>query len=114
MNKKHWLWTFIGLTFVGVLTAVMVQILESQHIKVEASFLKFDPLTPGRHWILAVWIPFFFVNIMGEEILWRGIMFPRQELYFGKYTWIVHGVGWFLFHIAFGWPYQPYIVQKNW
>jgi membrane protease YdiL (CAAX protease family) len=40
---------------------------------------------------------------MGEEILWRGVIFPRQEVVFGKYTWLIHGFGWSLFHLAFGW-----------
>ena len=40
---------------------------------------------------------------MGEEILWRGVILPRQEVSFGKYAWIIHGFGWGLFHIAFGW-----------
>jgi membrane protease YdiL (CAAX protease family) len=39
---------------------------------------------------------------MGEEILWRGVIFPRQEIVFGRSTWIVHGICWSLFHIPFG------------
>ncbi len=60
---------------------------------------------------------------MGEEILWRGVMLPRQELVFGKYTWVIHGFGWLLFHAAFGWQLlitlipiifiQSFVVQKT-
>jgi membrane protease YdiL (CAAX protease family) len=60
---------------------------------------------------------------MGEEFLWRGVMLPRQEAAHGKYAWLFHGLGWGLFHIAFGWQLlimllplifiQTYIVQRT-
>jgi membrane protease YdiL (CAAX protease family) len=56
-------------------------------------FMSFDPLTPGRYWILLIWVPYWVLNIMGEEILWRGTMLPRQELAFGKWAWLFHGIG---------------------
>jgi len=86
-------------------------------------FMSFAPLSPGRYWLLAVWLPYWVLNIMGEEILWRGVMLPRQELAFGRHAWIVHAVGWGLFHVAFGWQLlitltpllfvQSYVVQKT-
>jgi len=60
---------------------------------------------------------------MGEELLWRGVMLPRQEIAFGKYALLVYGSGWGLFHVAFGWKMmvplipilfiQSYIVQRT-
>ena len=43
-----------------------------------------------------------FFNITGEELWWRGYILPRQELAFGKWTWLVHGLLWTGFH-AFKW-----------
>jgi membrane protease YdiL (CAAX protease family) len=43
-----------------------------------------------------------FFNIAGEELWWRGYILPRQELAFGKWTWLVHGLLWTGFH-AFRW-----------
>ncbi len=40
-------------------------------------------------------------NIFGEELWWRGIILPRQELVFGKWTWLLHGVLWNLFHFFY-------------
>jgi membrane protease YdiL (CAAX protease family) len=37
-------------------------------------------------------------NIGGEELWWRGIILPRQELVFGAKTWLVNGALWGLFH----------------
>lgn len=46
---------------------------------------------------------FIFFNIFGEEFWWRGYILPRQEIVHGKYTWIIHGLFWTLFHIFWWW-----------
>lgn len=43
-----------------------------------------------------------FFNIAGEELLWRGYILPCQELAFGRWTWLVHGLLWTGFH-AYKW-----------
>jgi membrane protease YdiL (CAAX protease family) len=54
------------------------------------------------------WLPvlaltiLFVLNILGEEFWWRGVVLPRQELAFGRWTWVVHGLMWTVFH-AFKW-----------
>lgn len=87
------------------------------------AFMHLEPLTSGRYWLLFIWLPYWILNILGEEFLWRGVMLPRQEIAFGRYTWLTHGFGWGLFHIAFGWQLlitliplifiQSYIVQRT-
>lgn len=62
----------------------------------------------GNWWLLLLWFVMFFFNIMGEELLWRGYIFPRQELKYGKSTWIVHGLLWTGFHLF--WPYNALMV----
>jgi membrane protease YdiL (CAAX protease family) len=59
-------------------------------------------LGPGRRWLLAAWLPFWLLNIGGEEILWRGVLLPRQEVAHGGRAWVVHAAGWAIFHLAFG------------
>ena len=44
----------------------------------------------------------YFFNIVGEELWWRGYILPRQELFFGRAAWLVHGLMWAGFH-AFKW-----------
>ena len=43
----------------------------------------------------------FVLNILGEELWWRGVILPRQEAKFGAKTWLVHGVLWTLFHMFY-------------
>ena len=41
------------------------------------------------------------LNIGGEELWWRGIILPRQELALGKWAWLVNGLLWNLFHFFY-------------
>ena len=66
-------------------------------------FMDNMPLKDGTYWILLAWLPFFFFNIFGEELWWRGYIQPRQELLTKRYTWLVQGALWSLFHIGIGW-----------
>lgn len=45
----------------------------------------------------------FYFNIVGEEFWWRGYILPRQELAFGSWVWLVHGVLWALIHVFKWW-----------
>lgn len=125
ITAKDIIWSIAGLIIVVVVGGIIMKTLEMFIGKFEHSptFMTFEPLTKGRYWLLLVWLPYWILNILGEEFLWRGVMFPRQEMVFGKYTWLVHGTGWGLFHIAFGWQLlimlipliyiQSYVVQKT-
>lgn len=125
ITKKDLLWCLAGLIIVGLFSGLIMKGLEILIGKFDHSpaFMSFEPLTNGRYWLLIVWFPYWILNILGEEFLWRGVMLPRQEVIFGKYAWLIHGFGWGLFHIAFGWELlitliplisiQSYIVQKT-
>lgn len=125
ITKRDLLWCFAGLIAVGIFSGIIMKVLEISIGQFDHSpaFMSFEPLSKGRYWLIIVWFPYWILNILGEEFLWRGVMLPRQEIAFGKYTWLIHGFGWGLFHIAFGWQLlitliplifiQSYIVQKT-
>ena len=125
ISKQDILWCIGGLILVGVFSGIIMKGLELIIGKFDHSpaFMSFEPLAKGRYWLLLIWFPYWILNILGEEILWRGVMLPRQEIAFGKNAWLIHGFGWGLFHIAFGWQLlitliplifiQSYIVQKT-
>jgi membrane protease YdiL (CAAX protease family) len=125
ITVNHLIWSIAGLVVVGLVSGLAMKGVEFvagefDHTPV---FMSFEPLTKGRYWLLLVWLPYWVLNILGEEFLWRGVMLPRQEIAFGKYAWLIHGFGWGLFHIAFGWQLlitliplifiQSYIVQRT-
>lgn len=56
----------------------------------------------GRWELVFLFVMVLAFNVVGEELWWRGIILPRQELTHGRWTWIVHGLLWTAFH-AFKW-----------
>ncbi len=125
ITKNDILFTIIAMVAVMILSGGLMIGLEHVIGAFDHSppFMSFEPLSGSRYWILAAWFPYWILNILGEEILWRGVMLPRQEVSFGKYAWVIHGTGWGVFHIAFGWHLmltllplifiQSYVVQKT-
>jgi membrane protease YdiL (CAAX protease family) len=125
ISKTDFIWAIIGLILVGAISGIVMKGLQLIIGKFDHSpaFMAFEPLTKGRYWLLLIWLPYWILNILGEEFIWRGVMLPRQEVAFGKYAWLIHGTGWGLFHIAFGWQLmitlipliyiQSFIVQKK-
>ena len=105
LSKGDVLWSFVGLIAIGLLSGILMKVMEAVVGQFDHSpaFMSFEPLSAGRYWLLLVWLPYWILNIIGEEFLWRGVMLPRQEIVFGKYAWLIHGFGWGLFHVAFGW-----------
>lgn len=57
----------------------------------------------GNWSVVALYFVMLFFNIIGEELWWRGYILPRQELVFGRWTWLVHGLMWCSFHIFIWW-----------
>jgi CAAX protease family protein len=125
MNGGDWLWAVGGFAAVSVLIGGIALVLGRLQggTNLHPSFMAFEPVGPGRYWILSAWLPFFVLNIVGEEFIWRGFALPRQEVAFGNRAWLVNGLLWLLFHAAFPWQVLvtlapitlilPYIVQRR-
>ena len=63
----------------------------------------------GQYWVILVYFMAWFFNIFGEELLFRGILFPRQIMRYGSKAWIFHGVIWGLWHCFWKWELIIYI-----
>jgi membrane protease YdiL (CAAX protease family) len=120
-------WRVAALALVIAIAAVAaLQVLNTRiwpRLPPHPPFLTVQPLVPAQYYLLALWLPFFAVNIIGEELWWRGFIQPRQEPIFGSGTWIVQGLLHFAFHFSFGlgvmfvlWPVVfsiPWAVQRT-
>ncbi len=125
MNRGDWAWGMGALVVIGALSGAVqggvTWLLGT--FDTHPPFMAFEPVGPGRYWILAAWLPFWLLNILGEEFVWRGVLLPRQEATLGHRAWMAHAAGWTLFHIAFGWQMVlmllpiliilPWVVQKR-
>jgi membrane protease YdiL (CAAX protease family) len=57
----------------------------------------------GNWGVAFLFLVILIINVLGEELWWRGYVLPRQEVVHGRRTWIVHGILWTLFHVPFWW-----------
>lgn len=109
LSKNDLKWTVISAVSILLLTALIMllsQLISIKfgvpELKTTPPFMQFQVLSGVQRLYLLVWFPMFFFNIVGEEILWRGYILPRQELFHGKYSWIVNSILWAVFHLCFG------------
>jgi membrane protease YdiL (CAAX protease family) len=124
MDRQTWIWSIGALLFGSVLGYGLVSLVSDWLIAtgimpLPNSLPAFmspqtltDPVTvynEATGGLRGNWLPFIgmaillFFNIAGEELWWRGVVLPRQELAFGKWTWVIHGVMWAFFHIFKWW-----------
>ncbi len=114
MQRSTWLWT-LGLTALMILapgllsfSADMIQ----QRAPLPDILARLFAVSPeafmgvplaGAWWLVPGYLAYMVINVAGEELWWRGYILPRQVLSLGKWTWLVHGVLWNLFHSFFYW-----------
>lgn len=127
---KDWVWAVAGAIVIIILTGLIMwsaewisQALFDKPFKTSPSFMHFEPLQSGQYWILGVWLIFFFFNIFGEEIMWRGYILAGMSDQYPKSAWLYNAVFWMMFHIPFGIELMimvlptfflvPYLVQKR-
>ena len=125
MDRGDWLWALGALVVIGALSGVVHALLLAlvDDADLSPAFLTLEPLGPGRYRILGAWLPFWLLNILGEELVWRGVLLPRQEAALGGRAWLANALGWTLFHVAFGWQLVltllpillilPWVVQRR-
>jgi membrane protease YdiL (CAAX protease family) len=118
MDPTAWRWTLLFLVLYLVLGFLLN--LLAQFVYEQLGFWPPDadiPLTNIPYLLILL-----ILNILSEELWWRGYVFPRQQLEHGKSAWIVNGVLWSLFHLSKWWavPFQllkhwmvPFVVQRT-
>jgi membrane protease YdiL (CAAX protease family) len=113
----------IGGTGIGLLSSLILALIQGGWMPVPANLPGIvDPqatFTPemlaqsaggvirGRWDIAVLYLVTFVFNVLGEELWWRGYILPRQELAFGRKTWLVHGLLWAGFHVFKWWDILP-------
>ena len=111
LDRRGWKWTFGGLA-TNILLSLVATVLAIQVYNI----LKFKPpdVSPsGPIMNLPLMAFVLFMNIISEELWWRGYILPRQEKQHGRYTWAIHGVLWAFFH-AFKWWAVPFMLFTTW
>ncbi len=127
LSKQEWkyaggglLATFVcsGLIFGGY--TLSGSLFGTGPLKTTPWFMEMVPFQGIEKLLLLVWLPMFFFNIVGEELLWRGYVQKRLS---GRYSWLLCSFLWLVFHLPFGidlvilllpiFIIIPYLFQKT-
>ena len=62
----------------------------------------------GAWWFFGLFVVSSFFNILGEEFLLRGVLLPKMERVFGKWSWVANGALFAFYHV-----HQPWTIAAN-
>jgi membrane protease YdiL (CAAX protease family) len=62
-----------------------------------------DFLSGNWLWLLILVATFVFNTVLGEELLFRGLLLPRMRGAFGRWDWAANGVLFALYHLHVPW-----------
>lgn len=106
LSRIDWVYSIVGLLLVFILTGIIFAISSVLNryfgirlLSTTPWFMEMHPFQGIEKLLLLVWLPMFFFNIVGEEMLWRGYIQTRLE---GKYIWLPCSLLWMIFHLPFG------------
>jgi membrane protease YdiL (CAAX protease family) len=118
-----WLWVLPFLVAVAVVELVLNTPLENawvslfpflaepQGYSLDAIFESQEILArlEGAWWFFALFvIQAAFNTILGEEFLFRGVLLPKMEGVFGRFSWVANGVLFGLYHV-----HQPWGIPNS-
>ena len=106
MCARDWKFALAGLAITFALTGLIFgassalsDLFGVREMSTEPWFVSLSPLQGAERLLLLVWLPMFFFNIVGEEILWRGYI---QRRITSRHGWLVCACLWWIFHLPFG------------
>jgi membrane protease YdiL (CAAX protease family) len=117
-RARLWLWLVPFLVAVAVVELVLDSSLENAWVSVfpffaEPTGYSFDAILgsqeilrrlEGAWWFLVLFvISAVFNTILGEEFLFRGVLLPKMEGVFGRWSWVANGVLFGLYHVHQPW-----------
>ncbi len=111
LDRTGWKWTLGGIV-TQILLALVSTILAVQVYEL-LNFTPPDIFPPGSILNMPLMMFVLIMNIISEELWWRGYILPRQEKQHGRIAWIIHGVLWASFH-AFKWWAVPFMLFTTW
>jgi membrane protease YdiL (CAAX protease family) len=62
-------------------------------------------------WFAVVVVLLVFNTVLGEELLWRGLLLPRMQGVFGRRDWVANGVLFALYHLHTPWVIPTTLID---
>src|SRR5215207_2806868 len=70
-----------------------------------------DFLTGAWGWFAVIVMLAVFNTVLGEELLFRGLLLPRMRAVFGTRDWVANGTLFALYHLHMPWRILPTLVD---
>jgi membrane protease YdiL (CAAX protease family) len=121
-RARLWLWVVPFLVAVAVVELVLNTPVENAWVSVFPFLAQplgygFDVIfgfqdilvaLEGAWWFFALFVIFAVFNtILGEEFLFRGVLLPKMEGVFGRWSWVANGILFGLYHV-----HQPWVIPN--
>jgi membrane protease YdiL (CAAX protease family) len=69
----------------------------------------------GQWWLLGVLVVLILFNyLLGEELIFRGVLLPKMNGAFGRWDWIANGVLFSAYHLHLIWTLPSQIIVRDW
>jgi uncharacterized protein len=122
-RARLWLWVVPFLVVIAVVELVLKSPIESVWVSVfpflaEPTGQSLDALFGSREilgrlqgawWFFALFVvQAVFNTILGEEFLFRGVLLPKMEAVFGRWSWVANSVLFGLYHV-----HQPWGIPNS-
>ncbi len=122
-RRRLWLWVVPFLVAVAVLELALNTPLESAWVSLFPSLAEPQGYSPdaifgsqeilqrleGAWWFFALFlIQAAFNTVLGEEFLFRGVLLPKMEGVFGRWSWVANGVLFGFYHV-----HQPWGIPNS-
>jgi membrane protease YdiL (CAAX protease family) len=102
-SGADWRWAAWGMLGIGAASAALFAVCALLGLSYLPPFARgAAPLGELRPWMVAVWAVYWPFNILGEELVWRGVILPRMQARLGERAWALNAALWCAFHTAFG------------
>jgi len=124
-RRRLWLWVVPALIGIALLDVVLASTIDNLWVSIfpflaEPPGYSFDAIfesqeilerLAGAWWFLALFLVFAIFNtILGEEFLFRGVLLPKMEGVFGRWSWVANGVLFGFYHLHQPWGILTAIV----
>ena len=120
-RRRLWWWAVpaIGANYLGGFLAIRLDSAWTDLLPMlrEPSFARIDALADprfaGQWWILGLTLTSMVFNyLLGEELLFRGVLLPRMAGVFGRWDWVANAVLFGLYHLHKIWFWPSMITSS--
>ncbi len=106
-HRGGWAWLMIVPLIFAVAAAEMIPALPTPADRDMGLFLESDPgqnfLSGNWTWFAVIVTMGIFNTVLGEELLFRGLLLPRMSGVFGRWDWVANGALFGLYHLHVPW-----------